>query len=500
MTTVFITILNMSITASFVALAVILARFPLRKAPKKFSYVLWGVVLFRLFFPFSIESAFSLIPTVSYSMPQSFVAPPSPAIQAGAQFADTTVYSGINNHLTPVVTEYSTIPIHAVLEIAGYIWLAGFVLLLLYALASYVQLKRKVYFATLVRDNIFETGTIKSPFVLGFFRPKIFFPANIDPEQCDYILKHEQTHIKRRDHIIKPLAYIIFAMHWFNPLMWLSYVLMSKDMEMSCDEAVLRQTTDDIRCKYSSSLLSLSAERVNLLSPTAFAFGENNVKARVKNVLNFTKPEKWVATLCVIAVSVFIVACSTNSVVTIGTDDMSDRRAQAPADGPLNSSRFVPFSSHLDEEWGEWPEEWEEWREEAEEWRAFQTALRDFGWASINSGATLEGNVPEEMWYCCGSSIYMHQRNISAREHNINQLMRDGWGLNFSSRGYVSAEGIDYIELHRIAALSFTCPECDAPDTARYSIAYTEYAWFPIESLANEYIDINMLQIVDTLQ
>jgi len=273
MTTMFITILNMSITASVVALAVMLARVPLKRAPKIFSYVLWSVVLFRLVFPFSIESVFSLMPA-SQSTNATVSAPNS----VGVFF-----------------------------EVAGYIWLIGFIALLAYALIGYISLKRRVYFATLVRDNIFESDRINTPFVLGFISPKIYFPVTIDPSQHDYILKHEQIHIKRRDYLVKPFAYVVFAMHWFNPLMWISYFLMSKDMEMSCDEAVLREANEDIRNDYMTSLLSLSTKRVSLLNPIAFAFGESNVKERVVNVLFFKKPAKWIVAVSVLAVAFFLV-------------------------------------------------------------------------------------------------------------------------------------------------------------------------------------------------
>jgi len=310
MTALFITILNMSVAASVVALAAMLARIPLRKAPKIFSYALWGAVLFRLVFPFSIESIFSLMPTSANSIPHNIVVSQNPAIQTGLQFIDLPVNAAINNALPPIITEYSVNPIQVVLGIAAYVWLIGFIALLLYATIGYVRLKRRIYFATLVRDNIFETDKIKSPFVLGLIRPKIYFPTTINPMQHDYILKHEQTHIKRRDYLIKPFAFITLALHWFNPIMWLSYALMSKDMEMSCDEAVLRNTNEDIRGDYSTSLLSLSVEKVSLLNP--IAFGESNVKERVVNVLSFKKHSKWVIEITFVAVLAFLIGFTSN--------------------------------------------------------------------------------------------------------------------------------------------------------------------------------------------
>ena len=318
--TIFIAILNMSITASVVALAVMLARIPLKKAPKIFSYALWGVVLIRLVLPFSIESVVGLIPASASAVPQDVVAASTPTMQTGLQFFLIPTNMSTPNVLPPIVAENGANHLHAIFQIATYVWIAGFVALLLYAVVGYISLRRRVYFATRVRDNIFETDKIESPFVLGFIRPKIYFSANINPARYDYILKHEQTHIKRRDYLIKPFAYMVLALHWFNPIMWVAYYLMSKDMEMSCDEAVLQNTSEDIRGAYSTSLLKLSAERAGLLNPITFAFGQNNVKERVVNVLSFKKPAKWLVAVCFVAVIIFIVAFTSNRAAIFAVD------------------------------------------------------------------------------------------------------------------------------------------------------------------------------------
>jgi len=323
MTAIFIMILNMSITASIVALAVMLARIPLRKSPKIFSYVLWGVVLFRLVFPISIESIFSLMPTSANVIQHDIFISYNPTIQTGLPFIDEPINATFYNAL-PLI-ESGTNPI-MIVTIAGYVWLLGFIALMIYAIIGYAKLRRRVYFATLVRDNIFESDRIKSPFVFGFIRPKIYFPVGID--QMDYIVKHEQTHIKRRDYLIKPFAYIVFALHWFNPIMWLSYFLMSKDMEMSCDEAVLRKTTEDIRSEYSTTLLNLAAERVSLLNPIAFSFGESNVKERVVNVLSFKKRSKWVIVVSLVAIAVFIVGFASNRVNVVAVEMLDNSQIQ----------------------------------------------------------------------------------------------------------------------------------------------------------------------------
>ena len=219
MTAIFITILNLSITASIIALAVMLVRIPLRKSPKIFSYALWGVVLFRLVFPFSFESIFGLLPTTTSTIPQNIIFPSNPAVQTSGQLANVPIGETLNTAAPAVVSENAGIPVQLIFEIAGYVWLLGFVALLVYAAVGYANVKRRVYFATLLRDNIYESDKIKTPFVLGFINPKIYFPVSIDPSKHGYILKHEQIHIKRRDYLIKPFAYILFALHWFNPIM-----------------------------------------------------------------------------------------------------------------------------------------------------------------------------------------------------------------------------------------------------------------------------------------
>ena len=337
MTTIFITILNMSITASIVALAVMLMRIPLKKAPKIFSYALWGVVLFRLVFPFSIESAFSLMPTSTHIISQDII----PAQNLGIQLAGTPINTTIYNPMPIAGQGNETNLVISAIEIASYVWLVGFIVLLVYAVMGYVSLKRRVRFATLVQDNIFESDRIKTPFVFGFIRPKIYFPTMIDPTNHDYILKHEQVHIKRCDYLIKPFAYVVFALHWFNPLMWTAYFLMSRDMEMSCDEAVLKKTDQDIRRNYSTSLLSLSTKRASLLNPIAFSIGEGNVKDRIANVLKFKKTASWVTALSVIVVGIFLVGFSSDRILAI---DISANSISA------DSAIFDISSWHIDEQ------------------------------------------------------------------------------------------------------------------------------------------------------
>jgi len=306
----FINVLNMSVTASFAALIVIFVRLLLRKSPKIFSYALWAVVWFRLLCPFSFESTLSLL-HVQSSMPSSIIALADPA--AGLEGRGLAINQSAETALTVANHLPEANYMGAAVNIAAAVWLVGIALILGYSIISYWKLKRRVFAATLTKDNIFETDQIQTPFVFGFFRPRIYIPAGVEEKELEYILKHEQVHIKRKDYIIKPVAFLAATLHWFNPLIWLCYFLMSKDMEMSCDEEVIRQSKEDIRKSYSRSLLSLSMKQSGFLAP--LAFGESNVKARIKNILNYKKPGFWViclACILVVAVSVVLAANPSN--------------------------------------------------------------------------------------------------------------------------------------------------------------------------------------------
>lgn len=309
MSGLFLTVLNMSLTASYVALAVMIVRLLIKKTPKVFSYALWAVVLFRLVSPISFESSFSLLHTKIEAIPWAIAYTQNPAVNSGVGLVDNAVNYSIQSSLAPVnpATSFNTMGV--VMEVAAAIWLLGIAILLCLGAVSYFRLKHRLSTATLLKENILETDRIKTPFVLGFFKPSIYVPSGLAQKEMDFILKHERTHIKRLDYIIKPVAFLVLVLHWFNPLMWISYFLMAKDMEMSCDESVMKQSNEDIRASYSGSLLSLSAKQSGLLSP--LAFGESNAKSRIRNVLNYKKPAFWViiiAFVVVVAVAIGLIA------------------------------------------------------------------------------------------------------------------------------------------------------------------------------------------------
>ncbi|MCR4437206.1 MAG: peptidase M56 [Eubacteriales bacterium] len=314
----FITIVNMSITASYVAIGVIFVRLLLKKAPKVFSYILWIPVLFRLVCPFSFGSAFSFFNLINLNakqgigvsefIPQNIGLMHTPEIQSGIGSID----SAANASLPQAIPAASVNPTQIWIDVFSIIWIFGIIALLIYSIVSYVKIKGKLQTATRLNGNVFETDAIGTAFVCGFIRPKIYVPANIEDATLSYILEHERTHIRRKDYLIKPLAFLALILHWFNPLMWLCFALMSRDMEMSCDESVLHKLGDSAKGGYSNSLLSLSVKRKGLLAANPLAFGENHVKTRIKNILNYKKPAFWVIIIVVVAVCAAVIAFVAN--------------------------------------------------------------------------------------------------------------------------------------------------------------------------------------------
>jgi beta-lactamase regulating signal transducer with metallopeptidase domain len=297
MTDGFLTILNMSLTAGYVILFILLIRLPLKKASKVISYALWSVVAFRLLCPFSFESILSLIPMNTSPIPQNILYQQTPQINSGI----TAVDSFVNRSLPVPVATQSANPLQTYAQIGSCIWLLGIAVMIIYSVVSVLLLKSSLKRARFLEGNLYEADNLKTPFVLGIFRPRIFIPAGLSKEEKSYIIRHEQIHIHRLDHIIKPFAFLVLSIHWFNPLVWIAFVLMSTDMELSCDERVLKEMGGDIKKAYSASLLSLATEK-RIINGSPIAFGEGNVRGRIKNVLNYKRPAFWAMTAAVIAV------------------------------------------------------------------------------------------------------------------------------------------------------------------------------------------------------
>ena len=309
MSDLFLKIINMSISASWLVLAVLLLRFVLKKAPKWINVLLWGIVAMRLVFPFSIESALSLIPSAETISP-GIMMENTPSVQTGVPAINNVINPVIGSSLAPA-TGASANPLQIWIPILSIIWVVGVAALLLYTVVSYWRLRRKVSEAVILRDNIFQSENVASPFVLGIVKPKVYLPYHMDSQDLSHVVAHEQAHIRRRDHWWKPLGFLLLTIHWFNPLMWLAYVLLCRDIELACDEKVIKELGNEQRADYSQALVSCSIHR-RMIAACPLAFGEVGVKERVKSVMNYKKPAFWVVVLAVTTCVVVAVCFLTN--------------------------------------------------------------------------------------------------------------------------------------------------------------------------------------------
>lgn len=305
----FVNLLNMSITAGYVVVAVILLRLLLRKAPRWISCTLWALVGLRLVLPFSIESVMSLIPR-SAAVTPDILHSTEPAISSGVSAVNSVVNPTIGGSMAPAVAD-STNPLQIVMTIAGIVWIVGMIAMVLYSAITYGKLQRKVASAVLFKDNIYESDAISSPFVLGIIKPRIYLPFAVGEEDREYVVSHEQAHIRRKDHWIKPFGFLLLTVYWFNPLIWVAYVLLCRDIEVACDEAVIKNIGGDEKKAYSLALLNCAVKRKNI-AMCPLAFGEVGIKERVKNVLNYKKPAFWIIIVAVIACIVATICLLSN--------------------------------------------------------------------------------------------------------------------------------------------------------------------------------------------
>lgn len=315
----FLKIINMSISGGWTVLAVFLLRLLLKKAPKWIAVLLWGIVGIRLLFPISIESIFSLIPSAE-TFTERTISGPSFNVQTGISPIDTRV----NDYLSSRYFEGVTVPANNganTITILSVVWVIGIIALLAYVVFSYRRLCRKVETAVLLRDNIFQSENVFSPFILGVVRPKIYLPFGLSEQNAQCVIAHEQAHISRKDHWWKPIGFLILTIHWFNPLIWLGYVLLCRDIELACDEKVVKEWNTEQRADYSQALLTCSVNR-RMISASPLAFGEVGVKNRVKSVLNYKKPAFWII-LIAIAASIAAGVCFLTNPKTSISDELA---------------------------------------------------------------------------------------------------------------------------------------------------------------------------------
>ena len=301
----FLKIINMSISASWLIFAVLILRLVLKKAPKWVNVLLWGIVAIRLICPFSFESALSLIPSAE-TFPKKIISGPSFDVQSGI----TPVDNRINDYLGDRYFEGVTVPANngnTIMTILTIVWTIGILLLVAYTVISYWRLHREIDTAVRYKDNIFQSENVSSPFVLGLIKPRIYLPFKLDGQDMEHVVAHEQAHIRRKDHWWKPLGFLLLTIHWFNPLMWLAYVHLCRDIELACHEKVIKGLSNEQRADYTQALVTCSVNR-RMIAACPLTFGEVGVKERVKSVMNYKKPAFWVIIIAVI-VCVGVAVC-----------------------------------------------------------------------------------------------------------------------------------------------------------------------------------------------
>lgn len=322
MENIFFKLINMSLTASVAVAVVCILRLILKKAPKRISVVLWMLVALRLILPFSIESTASL-------MPSAAVAPD------GVVSYEKTYSNGTSTDIVTVANpfgddkEYQKTNSNTSLPTEVIVWLGGMAAMLAYALASYLAIRKRVGDSVPLEGNIRLSDRISTPFILGTLRPRIYLPTSMNEADMNYVTSHEKAHLKRGDHIWKPLGFLLLTVYWFNPVMWLAYILFCRDIELACDEKVITELGTEIKKPYSDALLNCSAPRRSI-SACPLAFGETGVKQRIKNVLSYKKPAVWI-------IAVALVLCIAASVCFLTN----------PAEKALDSELGSRIDSHI---------------------------------------------------------------------------------------------------------------------------------------------------------
>lgn len=366
----FLALVDLSITASYFIVAVVILRFALAKAPKWIRGILWGLVGIRLTIPFSVESMFSLIPDKS----------PIPALyESGASGTDTNTVVDIpefnvgvgatpqavetlNTGVVPEAVQAGSVSVATIL---GIVWLMGLVVMLVYCTVTYIRLNRSVADAVIYRGGkyaIYQSEKVASPFVLGIFAPRIFIPYHMGEEDLQCVITHEKAHMARKDHWIKPLGYVILSVHWFNPLVWLAYVLLCRDIELACDESVIRQLGMEHKKIYSEALLKCSVSQ-HRIAACPLAFGEVGVKKRITNVLHYKKPAFWVIVvalvLCAVAAVCFMTKPKEDDLATDKSEqEMAEQELveqelceeQEMAEQELTEQELLNEQEHLEQE------------------------------------------------------------------------------------------------------------------------------------------------------
>lgn len=341
METLFLKLLNMSISAGWMILAVIVLRGILYKAPKSMRRFLWLLVGIRLICPFSIESAVSLIPSTESVKAERIYFSDTPAIDTESSIMEGAAGSMVSDVINPS-PEASVNPLQVVIFMTSVVWITGMLIMLLYTVISWLHLRRRVCTAIHLKDNIRQSELVDSPFILGLFHPVIYVPSYLGDKQLSYVTAHENSHIKHYDHWIKPAGFLLLAIYWFNPLIWLAYMLLCRDIEFACDERVIKEMNSAEKKAYSTTLLFCSTARKSIAA-CPLAFGETGVKRRIKSVLSYKKPTFWIMLAAIVSCIIVGVCFLTNPKESENNLDVPESAAEDlnvgdPGTGDLNAA------------------------------------------------------------------------------------------------------------------------------------------------------------------
>ena len=365
MSSFFLEIVNMSISASWIVLAVLFLRFLLKKAPKWITVLLWGIVAVRLICPISIESAMSLMPSAETINTDIMVEGNSMVEHDSVVEHKTLIDTGvpiINDAVNPIIEEnfspepemgpqgdISVTPMQVIISILSWVWVAGMVVMLAYTVISYLRVKNKIGTAVLLRDSIYQSENVVSPFVLGVVKPRIYLPFDMNEQDMEHVIAHENAHIRRKDHLWKPFGFLLLTLHWFNPFIWLAYVLLCRDIELACDEKVVKEFDNQQKADYAQALLTCSVNR-RMIAACPIAFGEVGVKNRVKSILNYKKPAFWIIIVAVLASVIAAVCFLTDPISEKDTSVLgeSDSTEQTNPDNPLEKRYELKINDDIE--------------------------------------------------------------------------------------------------------------------------------------------------------
>ncbi len=347
MVNIFIDLCNRSIQAGYLIIAIVLLRFIWKRVPKLLYRFLWCLVGLRLALPFTLRTPLSLIPKRTVIEPEILYSQ-TPTIDSGIQVVNEVVNPVIAQSMTPEVGD-SVNPLQVVMTVGAWIWFVGLVALLLYGVISYIRLHYRMQDAVLLEENIYQSEKVDSPFVFGFFKPRIYLPFSLEEGNRSYVIAHEKMHIRNKDYLLKPIAFIILAVYWFNPLIWLAYYLFCKDLELACDEWVIWNIETDEKKAYAKALVMCSTQRkFGRISP--LAFGENAVKERIKNVLRYKNPSLFVFIMIMVVALVAVLCFMTNPKDLSGNEAVSaemEATTEAPAEADSTESSVVEAEDNV---------------------------------------------------------------------------------------------------------------------------------------------------------